>query len=211
MAELSSNPWKTIWTAPRKTIREIVRTNPKLHFWLLSWIYAFPILLHMAQDMSLGEVYPMVGIGVAAAVLAPFIGWVFLSLFAVMLLWTGRWIGGEGKYLGLRAAVSWSNVPNIVNIVFWVILGALFGSGLFTQAFSQMELAGAQMGLVGLIFLAQLVLAVWTFVILLNTVSEVQKFSVWKALLNVFMPFVIVFIASWVLALLVASIHGTVQ
>ncbi len=211
MAELKSNPWTAIWTAPRKTIQEIVRVNPKMHFWLLSWIYAFPILLHMAQNLSMGEVYPMVGIGIVAAVLAPFIGWLFLSIFAGLLLWTGRWIGGKGDYLSLRAAVSWSNVPNIVNIVFWVILSLLFGSMLFTQAFAQMDLAGAQMGLVAVIFLAQLVLAVWTFVLLLNTVSEVQKFSVWKALLNMLMPFVIVFIASWVLALLIGSMHGMTQ
>lgn len=159
----------------------------------------------------MGEVYPMVGIGIVAAVLAPFIGWLFLSIFAGLLLWTGRWIGGKGDYLSLRAAVSWSNVPNIVNIVFWVILSLLFGSMLFTQAFAQMDLAGAQMGLVAVIFLAQLVLAVWTFVLLLNTVSEVQKFSVWKALLNMLMPFVIVFIASWVLALLIGSMHGMTQ
>lgn len=209
--ELGSSPWRTIWVQPRKTIRTIVRTNPRLHFWLLSWIYAFPILLQMAQNMSLGEVYPVIGIGVVAAVCAPFVGWLFLSIFAKLLHWTGRWIGGGANYLSLRAAVSWSNVPNIFNVAFWILLSLVFGSILFTQGFSQMDLAGGQLGFVGLVFLAQLVLAIWTFVILLNTISEVQKFSAWKALLNVLMPFLVVFIASWVLSWIVWSVHTLIK
>ncbi|HEY5234626.1 MAG TPA: Yip1 family protein [Rhabdochlamydiaceae bacterium] len=213
MAEKDTHcsPWRSIWIEPRKTIRSIVRTDAKLYFWLLSWIYAFPILLHMAQNFSLGEVYSMVLIVALAVVAAPFVGWVFLSLFAVMLLWTGRWIGGQSNYMGLRAAVSWSNVPNTINIVLWALLAIQFGSVLFTQGFMQMDLEGSQLTLVAVIFLVQAVLAVWTLVILLNTVAEVQKFSVWKAVLNVVMPFVIVFIASWVLAWMVWSIHVFIQ
>lgn len=209
--ESKGSPWKTIWVEPRKTIREIVRINPKMHFWLLSWIYALPILLHMAQNMSLGEAYSVLSIGIVSVVLAPFVGWVFLSIFARLLQWTGRWIGGEADYLSLRAAVSWSNVPNVINIVFWVFLSIQFGTLLYTQAFTQMDLMGSQLGIVAVIFLAQLVLAIWTFVILLNTVSEVQRFSAWKALLNVIMPFIIVFIASWVLSWIVWSLHTMVH
>ncbi len=209
--ELNCNPWRSVWLEPRKTIRSIVRTDAKLYFWLLSWIYAFPILLHMAQNFSLGEVYSMALIVALAALAAPFVGWAFLSLFAVMLLWTGRWIGAQSNYLALRAAVSWSNVPNAINIVVWALLAIQFGSVLFTQGFMQMDLEGSQLTLVAVIFFVQVVLAVWTFVILLNTVAEVQKFSVWKALLNVVMPFVLVFLASWVLTWMVWSIHMFIQ
>ena len=204
-------PWKTIWLEPRKTIRSIVRTDPKAQFWLLSWLYAFPVLLHMAQGLSLGEVFPIALIVLISAALAAFVGWASLSVLAYILMWTGRWIGGDATFLALRAAVSWANVPNVVNIFLWVLLTIEFGALLFTNGFSEMEFMGYQLGLVVVVYILQLVVAVWSFVILIKTIAEVQGFSAWKAVLNIIMPLVLVLIASYVFAWIVWSIQALAQ
>ncbi len=209
--QFDMTPWKSIWLEPRKTIRSIVRTNPKAQFWLLSWLYAFPVLLHMAQSLSLGEVFPIALIVLISAGLAAFVGWASLSILAYILLWTGRWIGGDATFLELRAAVAWANVPNVVNIILWVLLTIEFGALLFTTGFSEMEFMGYQLGLVVVVFILQLTVAVWSFIILIKTIAEVQGFSAWKALLNIFMPLILVLAASYVLAWIVWSIHALVQ
>ena len=33
------NPWWRIWIQPRQTIRYLINTDPKMHFWALAVVY----------------------------------------------------------------------------------------------------------------------------------------------------------------------------
>ena len=101
--------------------------------------------------------------------------------------------------MGLRAAVAWSNVPSIVTLGMWALLLAVFGSQVFDKEFVQTQFIGYQAGILFLVMLVEMVVSIWGFVILLNTLAEIQKFSIWRALLNVVIPFVGVIALIWFL------------
>lgn len=198
--KFSFAPWLSIWTRPRQTIRQIVSKNPKSQFTILSGVYGFPMLLHLAQNFSLGLQYSEMAILIGALVLCVFIGMLGISVGSALILWTGRWIGGKGSFQTIRSAVAWSNAPNIVNVVLWLILINHFRQALFIETFGQSQFAGSEMTFVSTIFILQTIVAIWSFVILLKTVGEVQGFSAWKGLLNVLIPFFIIGIAVWLIS-----------
>jgi hypothetical protein len=199
MAEklLNTNPWLKIWTEPRKTIKAIVNFNPKYRFAFLSGVYGLPMLLDAAQNSSLGQSLPLAAIVVISLVLSVFIGMLAFTVMSGLLFWTGRWLGGNAPYLHIRAALSWANVPNVIRIVLWAVLIGVFGNRVFSNTFVETPLLGYELAVRGFIFLALMVLAIWSFIILLNTLAQVQGFSAWRALLNVIIPFVIVTLFIW--------------
>ncbi len=195
--KLSVNPWIDIWLKPRATIRAIVNFDPKYRFILLSAIYGLPMALNFAQNASLIESIPLWAILLACLVVCPFIGALGITICSLLLTWTGRWVGGKGKYDGIRAAVTWSNVPNVVTIALWVVLVVVFGNQVFSHGFAESLFVGYQAGVVFVVFLVESIISIWGFIILLKALGEVQGFSAWKALLNVIIPLVLVIAAIW--------------
>jgi hypothetical protein len=194
---VEGNPWLSIWTQPRQTVRSIVKENPKFGFVALSAIYGFPMALNLAQNLSLGGRVPLWAILIGSLIVCIILGMIGISISTWLLHVTGRWIGGKGSYQTIRTAVTWSNVPNVVTILMWALLIGVFGGLVFSKQFTEMHFVGSQAGIVFIIFLIQAVISIWGFVILLQGLSEVQQFSVWKALLNILIPFVIVVGIFW--------------
>lgn len=194
---IEGNPWLSIWLRPRETIRLIVDTDPSHKLYLLCALYGFPMAMSFAQSFSLANLFSMWVTLLAALILCPFLGFAGISISTWLLHFTGRWIGGHGSFQSIRAAVAWSNVPNIVTVITWVLLLALFGNNVFCREFSEMTFVGYQAGLIFLIFLVQSIISIWGFILLLHTLGEVQGFSAWRALLNVIIPFVILVGLTW--------------
>jgi hypothetical protein len=201
-SKLGINPWLTIWTRPRDTVKAIVASNPKYGFLILSAIYGFPCLLNVAQGMSLIEAWAIVPILLAALVFAVFVGMISITVTSLLISWTGKWLNGSASYLSVRAAVAWSNVPNAINVILWLAMIAYFGGSIFSSGFTRMPFTGTDQGIVMSVFLIQSVLAIWSLVILINGVAQVQGFSGWKALLNVALAFLIIFFIVWILAII---------
>jgi hypothetical protein len=107
--------------------------------------------------------------------------------------------------------VAWSSVPNVVGIVIWLVQMALFGTKLFSITFLEMPLVGMQLSVTYFCSVLAVAIMIWGVVILLKAVGEAQQFSAWKALLNVFLPFIIIFIGLrllvWLFMLLSGAVH----
>ncbi|NGX27271.1 MAG: hypothetical protein K940chlam6_01204 [Chlamydiae bacterium] len=205
---LGVNPWTHIWIKPRETLKKVVRFNPKYRFVILSFIYGLPMLLHMAQNLSVGEQFNIIGIVIVALVLATFVGMLGLTIASALVYWTGKWIGGKANYFPVRAAVSWSNVPNIFAIIIWAILIYNFRDHIFLSEFDEMNFVGGQMTLITGALFVQAAIAIWSFIILVKGLGEVQGFSAWKGVLNVLIPFFMIGILIWVITWLFWACNG---
>ena len=206
---LGVNPWLKIWTKPRETIRAIVAFNPKYRFLLLSAFYGFPCLLNIAQASSLGQSWSLLAILVGALLLSTFVGMISISVTSFLILWTGKWIKGTASYQEIRTAVAWSNAPNGVNVLIWLGLIAYFGANIFAADFIQKVMASNPSTALSLLFFLQTILSVWSIVILINGIAEVQRFTGWKAFLNVVMALVIIVLLMWIIAVVVGAAAGS--
>ncbi len=208
MAKLSGNPWLKMWVRPRDTVRSIVKSDPNYRIWWLAAAYGFPMLLNMAQSFSLSTTFSLGVILILAAVLAAPIGMLGFMIISALVQWTGRWLGGVGSYLEIRAAVAWSNVTNIGTSILWLVLVCVFGWQVFFKTFPQSPFIGASLAVVSSVFLLETVLSIWSFVLLFQSLAEVQKFSVWRAIVNIILPFVIVTVALWAIFVFVCWAVG---
>jgi hypothetical protein len=155
------------------------------------------MLLHIAQNLSLGENFTPLGILVATVILSVFVGMLGIVIAAALLTWTGRWIGGEGSFINVRAAVSWSNVPNVFSILVWLGLVWFWGGHVFMDDFGEAVAPGTNQAILIGAMLVQAVVAVWSFFILVKGLGEAHGFSAWKGVLNVLIPFFIVGVLIW--------------
>ncbi len=195
----AKNPYLSIWLHPRETIRDIIETDVKRGFLVLCVLYGFPMALSFAQSFSLASIVPLWAILLAGVILSPFLGYLGINISTCLLKLTGKWLGGEGSYQTIRAAVAWSNLPNVLTVATWLVEIAVFGGFVFCQEFSEAYFTGYQSGVIFLVFLVQSITSIWGLILLLKALGEVQGFSTWKALLNVLIPFIIVVALAWLI------------
>jgi hypothetical protein len=193
LAQPMGNAWLTIWTEPRKTIRNIVDTNPRYHvlllivlgteLGLLAGLAARPPALPgnmTAENAATVQQYLRIG-GIAMIVIAPLFAIVSLYIGGAVLRWAGELIGGVATSVQVRAAIAWSTIPSIGAAVINLVA---VGTGVIKIAPPPQKFEGfgtvlAQLNGAELIAAA---IGIWGAVIWFKCLGEVHRFSAWKAL-----------------------------
>ena len=188
------NPWFSMWWHPRRTIRQIVATNPDRLVLLLAAIGGIVQGLMGAADKSHGDRSSLPVILLVNLILGPVMGIIGLWVGAALLRWTGGWIGGQADSRRIRTAVAWSNVPMVWSLLLWVPALLLFGAELFTEATPIIDASLMLSSLLLGFSIGMVVIGIWSSVVCLHALGEVQGFSAWKALLNGLLAMLVVLI-----------------
>ncbi len=160
--------------------------------------------------MALGNAMGTLGLLILAIIIAPFYGYVSFSIWSWFVSWVGKWFKGHGSFQTVRAAYAWSCVPIILNIPLWLLMVISFGHQLFLNFPDAHLLPSSQVLLLFIILIAKVVLAIWSLVIYLNALAEVQKYSVLRAILNVVVAGVILAVIMFVIWSLLFYAVGSV-
>jgi hypothetical protein len=179
------NPWVTVWVRPRSTVRTLVARNPELHVYLLAGLTGIGHTLDRASLRDAGDTLSFPAILAIACLFGPLGGLLTLWIGSHLLRISGQVIGGRGRAKALRTAIAWASVPRVFTLLLWIPLLGLFGSEMFTEEIPRLD-AQPLLWLPFLgISLLSVVLGIWSFVLLCNTVAEVQGFhSAWSGLGN---------------------------
>ena len=199
-SKLDLNPWVSILTKPKETIRAIIEYNSNYHLLILSMIYGFSAILGIAQRFKAAEKLDFISIIIPAIVLSPLWGYIIFSISAAFIYFTGKLIKGKAKYKEVRAAIAWSNVPSIVSVILWFFLIFSFGGNLFANFAAKESFSTAQIWVVFSVMFVMFIVSIWSLVIYINALAEVQKFSVLKAILNIIMSSLVIAIISFLIA-----------
>lgn len=184
-SEPGLNPWRTIWTAPRATVRRIAAVNPRLHVLLLTCLAGVGQSLDRASMRNLGDQFSLPTIFGIAAVGGPLGGLFGLWLISHLIRLTGNWIGGRGDRDRIKTAMAWASVPSVCSLAIWIPQIVLFGSDMFTEQTPRIDSQPQLLMAFWAMAVADVVLGLWAIVLLCNTVAEVQGFrSAWRGLLN---------------------------
>ena len=178
---IDGNPWLTIWTRPRGTIRSIVDTDPTRSVVVLAMIYGISSTLSRALQNDQGDKLSLPAI-IGLALIGGSIGGVIGNyVVGALVRWVGGWFGGVASSEECRAAMAWGSVPHVVNLALMAVLIVVFGQDLFKAA--ALEGVGNEKAilLIG-VGLAQITIGIWSAVLSIKCVAEVHRFSAWKAL-----------------------------
>lgn len=171
------NPWISMWNQPRSTIRAIAYNRPTYGIYYLAIIYALQGFFFYANWWSLGvrTYYPFyLTLGIIAS---PIIGVIWLYLMGEFFYLSGRLLRGTATRRQIRSIVAWSAVPFTITLAMWLLLLFWSPEHVFIQD------SGPHSSI--FVNLITLIAKVWSFVLLLQSLREIQHFSIGKSILNV--------------------------
>jgi len=198
--ELGLNPWLSIWIHPRKTVQALIQYDTNYRIVALCAIYGFQYILKTIQYLSLGQGTSLISIFLFALIFSIPTGYVIFNILSAFYFWIGKLIKGKGSFKQMRLAIYWSSVPMVITCLMWIVLMVFHGRDLFIAGY-QMQLVGIAARLNMVFTIVQLVIQVWGLIIMLHALGEVQRFSAWMALLNLFLAglaiFILLFLVFW--------------
>ena len=189
---LSASPWISMWTNPRRTIREIVDRDPKRHVLVLAAVAGIGKALNNAVQQSSGDDHAFLSIFLTVVIGGTIGGILSLYIFAALLSWTGNWIGGYGDSSEIRAAIAWSGITDILRMALWILCLLLFGDEMFKTEIPRMESSPYLKPFFWIMTAIQIILVVWSFVVYCKCLGEVQCFSASRAFGNTLLSLLII-------------------
>ncbi len=192
-SELTLNPWMSIWTRPRATIRQIVDTDPTYMVLALGAAAGIARALGEVSEIPQNEELPLLVKLIIVAVVGALMGLVTLFVAGWLFRWTASWLGGVGTAEQTRAAVAWGQVPLIATLPAVLTLIGLFGMEVFDDYSPETEWQ-AQLWPVLLVGGGlMVVLSIWTIFTGVKCLAEVHQFSAWRALGACILAFLVIF------------------
>ena len=174
-------PWRTIWFSPRRTMQEILASDVRPGWTLVVGLAALHGALATlgglaAQgELSLNQAAMPTILGVLQVVFGVLVG-PFLFAFS------GGWFGGQADPEDIRQSLAWSYAPFAVTAVCWIpviLAGGAVASVPVDGASASEVLKALLLLIVTLVYVVSLL---WTFVLQVITLAEVQHFSILRSL-----------------------------
>ena len=189
-------PWIAIWMSPRETIKKIVNRDPTHQVIMLGALAGALAMINSLLSAALGftpiplpaQLVPYLPLLTFAS---PFLGAAFgiagLYMGAFVFEWSGRVLGGAGTSQTVRAAVAWSEVPQICLAI--VLLLILLGTGVWQAIIPSMpDPNGPSAGPFTLTRGVEAIISIWSFIVFVHCLAQVHRFSAWRALGAVLLP-----------------------
>jgi hypothetical protein len=186
-------PWVAIWMSPRETIMKIVNRDPTHQVIMLGALAGGLTMLNFFLGAALNftptpppaRLVPYLPILTLAS---PFLGAAFgllgLYIGAFLMDWSGRALGGVGNAVTVRAAVAWSQVPQICFSAAMLLI--LLGIGVWQAVIPSLPdpnaATGAAANQLTLTRGVESIISIWSFILMLHCVGAVHRFSAWRAL-----------------------------
>lgn len=203
------NPWVSMWTKPRQTVRQQLDTDPAKHVLLLGVLIGVfgqfgNNAIARSPDFSL-RVATLAGLMVVGALFG--ILWIYFGGWLTSV--AGRMLGGLGRALECRTALAWSIIPglwmtplNLLICLYYLSVGpaAIIPVDRNPNLWAQFEILPPWM--LGIMAIGMLV-ALWQMVILSKAIGEAHQFSSLRGFGTLLLTLLVVFAFFIAVAILV--------
>lgn len=202
------NPWLSMWMQPRATIQQIIDDDPKKLVLLLAACSGVFETLSRASERSTGDNLDLPIIFAMAIILGPIGGIIGLYISGALIGWTGRWIGGKASFVQVRAAIAWSMVPFLWLSLLWIPELILFGREMFTTEMPRTQASDFLVFTLISFGVVEIAGGIWTVIVYLKSLGQVQGFSAWKALGNVLLAAFVVIVPVAIVAVILFAVSN---
>lgn len=180
------NPWLSIWFKPRETISRITAAKPLKIILLLGILTGIELCFSFfSRKENIGQ-FSLTQTLLIILLAGPVAGVACIFITSTLIKITGGWLGGNGSIMNIGAAVACGNIPIICSLPFSILTMLLSfkiaaaNNAVFIQA---------------LVVDMYIVLAIWSFFILLNCLMQVQGFfSLWGSFFNLLLTQLLIFL-----------------
>jgi len=200
------NPFLSVWTKPKETIRQIVETKTIWFAIFIGAIGGIGSLLSGFQDSGISPTLSFGLILVLSFIAGPIIGALSSLITGAFYTWVGRLLGGTGEMKDMIKATAAMYIPLIPMAIVYIIFALVYGELFFVAPEPlSYELSSIPTGAYMLLISISLFFGIWSTIIACKGIGIVHNFSSWRGLGTILILAVIVFITSLVVGLLVIS------
>lgn len=183
-----------IWTSPRLVFKYINENSYDKFMYVLLMLAGITSAFDRASSKNMGDNMPLVAVLLVCIIAGSIFGWISYYIYAALLSWTGKWLNGEGNTGSLLRILSYAMIPTILSLLLLIPRIAVFGNAFFQN---DTDIFGS--GITAIIIfvftlLIEIILGIWSLVLLVIGISEVQKLSIGKSILNLVMPAFIIIV-----------------
>lgn len=182
----------TIWFRPSETLKFILERCPNKYVSILLVLGGISRGIARASNKNMGdnmETWLVLTISIIAGGL---FGWMSYYIYAWALSATGKWINGKAGTDKFKTIIAWSLIPSIVALLLLIPELIIFGDGLF-QSYTSNN-SNAIIISYFIFGILELILGVWSLVILVKGIALIQNFSIGKSILNLIIPILIILV-----------------
>ncbi|MGE7622733.1 YIP1 family protein [Viridibacillus sp. NPDC096237] len=182
-------PFFSIWLNPKKTARFVLEEKS------IGYAIMFVILSGIAgtiigtSDTEIYPIMPIWGIILLCTLLGPFLGLLSVSVSSLVVWLFGKLFGGQATYKEMFKGLSIVGIPGIWLFPFMFIWMAFSPVTYFKTDIVPGDVSFTIIAVVASI--ASIIIGVWSIVINVAIVSEVHRFSIWRAVLTILIPGII--------------------
>ena len=191
-----------IWTSPREVFKFINDKHYDKYVNLLLVLAGISRAFDRASIKDMGDKMSIWAILGLCIILGGLLGYTSYYLYAALLSWTGKWLKGKGDTTSILRILSYAMTPAIIALLLLIPQIGIYGNEVFK---ADGDITSA--GLISNIFvygsmILEFILGIWTIVFCVIAVSEVQKLSIGKSILNLLLP-VLVFAVPIIIIVLI--------
>lgn len=183
-----------IWTSPREVFRYINDNKYDKFVKVLLVFAGISRAFDQASMKDMGDSMSLIAILGFCIVIGGLLGWISLYFYAALISWTGGWLKGKGNTDSILRILAYAMFPSAIALIMLIPQIGAYGAEVF-KAEGDLESGGL---LSNLIFwpalILEMILGVWTLVLYVVGVSEVQKLSIGKSILNLLLPILVILV-----------------
>ncbi len=186
--------FKTILTKPRDGFKYILKKNYSNYFYTILALAGMSSALnsYVSEDkIYSNSIYYVLPINI---ILSALLGWILIYIYAALVSWTGKWLGGKGNTDTIYKIIVYSSITSVFSIVLNLILlfylkltSTYDGETIYFENNFGIYIYYALLVIVGLV-------SIYSFVLFIIGNSEVQKFSIGDSILNALTPLLFIMI-----------------
>lgn len=194
-----------IWTSPRLVFKYINDNHYNKYVTVLLVLSGISRSFDRASMKNMGDTISLWAILGNCILLGGLLGWISYYIYAALLSWTGKWLNGQGNTSSILTILSYAMIPSIIALVFLIPQIGIYGVEIFKQD-GDITSAGwiSNVFVYGSMIL-EFILGIWTIVFCVVGISEVQKISIGKSILNLLLPGIVIVVPILILVLLFKS------
>jgi hypothetical protein len=194
---LEKDMFFTILTKPAQTFRYIFKYCPT------KYVHAIINRYGVANALSINLLFLLnhTRFSIVFFIIIALVGWLFAWIgvytCSSLMSWSGRWIGGHADMDEFITVSAWSYIPSIASVFPLAVQVIIFGN---SDSMNVMENQNRFMiFLYYLLLAARFVLAIWSLVIFVKGTAVVQRFNYKKAILNVILAALVIFVPVFII------------
>ncbi|TDL31846.1 hypothetical protein E2R51_11540 [Jeotgalibacillus sp. S-D1] len=175
---MESNPFLSVWTKPKQTIKQVIETKTALFTVLVAALGGLGSGLINVQDSGFNEGLSTIVVFVLALVLGAISGIVGVFIISGLYVLIGKMLGGTGNYQDMIRAMGPAYIPQIGVAIIYLLLAVLYGEVFITEPDpSTFAVTSLPIGVYIASLLVTVGLGIWGTVITCKAIGIVHHFS----------------------------------